>query len=77
VIGLRRDYAAVIAAVSITWSNGQVEGQVHRLKLIKRQIYRRAASFQLLRCRVLPYRQDHCFANTFSRSLIQVHQTCG
>lgn len=33
------------------WSNGQVEGQVHRLKLIKRQMYGRA-SFDLLGLRV-------------------------
>jgi transposase len=35
------------------WSNGPVEGHVHRLKLIKRQMYGRA-SFNLLRARVLP-----------------------
>jgi transposase len=52
--GLMRDHAAVIAAISSKWSNGQVEGQVHRLKLIKRQMYGRA-SFELLRARVLPY----------------------
>jgi transposase len=52
--GLVRDRAAVMAAISLKWSNGQVEGQVHRLKLIKRQMYGRA-SFALLRARVLPY----------------------
>jgi transposase len=52
--GLLRDQAAVNAAISLKWSNGQVEGQVHRLKLIKRQMYGRA-SFELLRARVLPY----------------------
>jgi transposase len=52
--GLLRDHAAVKAAISLNWSNGQVEGQVHRLKLIKRQMYGRA-SFELLRSRVLPY----------------------
>ena len=55
--GLRRDGGAVIAAASLPWSNGQVEGQVHRLKLIKRQMYGRG-SFQLLRRRVLPYRYE-------------------
>ena len=49
--GLRRDEAAITAAVSLSWSNGQVEGQVHRLKLIKRQMYGRAG-FQLLRRRL-------------------------
>jgi transposase len=49
---LRRDYTAVRAALTLPWSQGQVEGQVHRLKLIKRQAYGRA-SFELLRLRVL------------------------
>ena len=52
--GLRRDQAAVNAAFSLPWSNGQVEGQVHRLKLIKRQAYGRAG-FALLHRRVLPF----------------------
>jgi transposase len=52
--GLLRDAAAVTAAVILPWSNGQVEGQIHRLKLVKRQMYGRA-KFDLLRCRVLPY----------------------
>ena len=52
--GLLRDGAAVIAAVTLPWSNGQVEGQIHRLKLVKRQMYGRA-KFALLRRRVLPY----------------------
>jgi transposase len=50
--GLKQDYDAVRAAVSLEWSNGQVEGQVNRLKMIKRQMYGRA-SFELLRKRVL------------------------
>ena len=45
---------AVLAALSLPWSNGQVEGQVNRLKLIKRQMYGRA-KFDLLRLRVLAY----------------------
>ena len=44
---LRRDESAVLAALKMPWSNGQVEGQVHRLKLIKRQAYGRAC-FDLL-----------------------------
>lgn len=52
--GLERDRAAVLAAIELPWSNGQVEGQVHRLKLIKRQMYGRAG-FRLLRSRVLPF----------------------
>jgi transposase len=49
---LRRDHDAVAAALQLPWSNGMVEGQIHRLKLIKRQMYGRA-SFDLLRLRVL------------------------
>jgi transposase len=50
--GVRRDFDAVLAAACFRWSNGQVEGQVHRLKLVKRSMYGRA-SFDLLRRRVL------------------------
>jgi transposase len=50
--GLRRDYAAVRAALSLPESNGQVEGQINRLKFIKRSMYGRA-NFDLLRQRVL------------------------
>jgi transposase len=50
--GIRRDEAAVQAAVTETWSNGPVEGHVNRLKMIKRQMYGRAG-FALLRARVL------------------------
>jgi putative DNA methylase len=50
--GLRRDRDAVLAAVCFRWSNGPVEGQVNRLKLVKRTMYGRA-SFALLRRRVL------------------------
>ena len=37
--GLKQDYAAVKAALRLEWSNGQVEGHINRLKLIKRQMY--------------------------------------
>jgi transposase len=49
---LRKDYEAVRAALSYEWSNGQVEGQIQRLKLVKRQMYGRA-NFDLLKQRVL------------------------
>ena len=52
VSGLIRDRGGVEAALHLPWSNGLVEGQVHRLKLIKRQMYGRA-SFDLLKLRVL------------------------
>lgn len=50
--GIERDKAAVVAALSLEWSNGQVEGQVNRLKMLKRQMYGRA-KFDLLRKRIL------------------------
>ena len=50
--GIKRDYAAVKMALSVAWSQGQVEGQITRLKLLKRQMYGRAR-FELLRTRVL------------------------
>lgn len=50
--GLRREVAAVEAAVTSEWSSGQVEGQITRLKLVKRSMYGRAG-FPLLRQRYL------------------------
>lgn len=50
--GIERDKAAVVAALRMEWSNGQVEGQVNRLKMLKRQMYGRA-KFDLLRKRIL------------------------
>ena len=50
--GLRQDEAAVRAALRLPWSNGQTEGQITRLKLIKRQMFGRA-KHDLLRARVL------------------------
>jgi transposase len=50
--GIKQDLIAVTNALTLPWSNGQTEGQVNRLKLIKRQMYGRA-NFDLLRKRVL------------------------
>lgn len=52
VAGVYQDKAAVQAGLTQPWSQGQTEGQITRLKLIKRQGYGRA-SFDLLRHRVL------------------------
>ena len=49
---LREDLPAVRAAFSSPWSNGQVEGQINRLKYLKRQMYGRA-KLDRLRIRVL------------------------
>ena len=51
-VGMARDYAAVEAALRLPYSSGPVEGNINRLKLIKRSGYGRA-SFDLLRLRVL------------------------
>jgi transposase len=50
--GLQDDLTAVTAGLTLPWSNGPVEGQVTRLKLLKRQGYGRAG-FALLRQRLL------------------------
>lgn len=52
VVGLRRDYDAVLAALELPWSQGQVEGQINRVKAIRRQMYGRG-KLDLLRQRVL------------------------
>ncbi|MDQ5853157.1 MAG: ISL3 family transposase, partial [Chloroflexota bacterium] len=49
---LRRDYAAVRAGMSLSWSSGPVEGHINRLKMIKRSMFGRA-KLDLLRQRVL------------------------
>jgi transposase len=49
--GLREDLTAVTTGLTLDWSNGPVEGQITRLKLLKRQGYGRAG-FPLLRQRI-------------------------
>jgi transposase len=50
--GLRKDWAAVTAGLTVPYSSGAVEGHVNRIKMIKRQMYGRANP-DLLRKRVL------------------------
>jgi len=50
--GLRADESAVAAALVEPWSNGQTEGQITKLKLVKRQMYGRA-KLDLLRARLI------------------------
>ena len=50
---LQDDDGAVRAAVTLGWSNGQTEGQIDRLKTLKRQMYGRAG-LDLLERRFLP-----------------------
>src|SRR5438045_2691679 len=51
--GLRRDWEAVEAGLTREWSSGPVEGQVNRLKMLKRQMFGRAG-LALLRARIVP-----------------------
>jgi transposase len=50
--GVRQDLAAVRAAIISPWSNGQTEGQITKLKLVKRQMYGRA-KLDLLEARLI------------------------
>jgi transposase len=56
--GLRKEYQAVKAGLTLSWSNGPTEAQVQRLKLLKRQMYGQAG-FALLRQRVLHREEKH------------------
>lgn len=50
--GLARDHLAVRAAIATAWSNAQAEGQITKLKLVKRQMYGRG-KLDLLQARVI------------------------
>ena len=50
--GIARDKSAVHAAITQPWSNGQVEAQITKLKLVKRQMYGRA-KLDLLQARLV------------------------
>jgi transposase len=50
--GITKDKAAVRAAMTEPWSNGQTEGHVNRLKVLKRQMYGRA-KIDLLEARLI------------------------
>lgn len=49
---LNRNRGAVLAAMSVKWSNGATEGHLNRFKTIKMQMYGRTG-FEMLRKRVL------------------------
>ncbi|HYU76685.1 MAG TPA: transposase, partial [Ktedonobacteraceae bacterium] len=51
-LGLQKDYEAVKTSLLLPYSNGPVEGQVNRLKFVKRSMFGRG-SFELLRSRFL------------------------
>lgn len=50
--GIIKDRDAVQAAITSAWSNGQTEGQICKLKLVKRQMYGRG-KIDLLQARVI------------------------
>ena len=50
--GVLKDEAAVSAAITSPWSNGQTEGQITKLKLVKRQMYGRG-KLDLLQARLM------------------------
>jgi transposase len=50
--GLRRHFDAINAALGLPWTTSPVEGQISRLKMLKRTMYGRVG-FELLRARVL------------------------
>ncbi len=50
--GLKREYSAMKGSLQFSYSNGPVEGQINKLKYIKRSMYGRG-SFELLRQRFL------------------------
>ncbi len=50
--GVAKDEAAVQAAITLPWSNGQAEGQINRLKLVRRQMYGRG-KIDLLQARLI------------------------
>ena len=50
--GITKDKAAINAAITTSWSNGQTEGQITKLKLVKRQMYGRA-KLDLLQARLI------------------------
>jgi transposase len=49
---LRKDYDAVVAGLTLPYSNGPTEGVITKVKLLKRQTYGKA-SFSLRRKRIL------------------------
>ena len=51
-VKLRQDMAAVLAGLTLPWSQGQVEGQILKLKLLRRQMYGRG-NVDLVRKRAL------------------------
>jgi transposase len=70
--GVRDDYDAIKAGVTLPWSNGPVEGQITRVKLLKRQMFGRASLALLERRFVLaPGREPGQVQRPVERSEVQ------
>ncbi len=72
--GIIKDKAAVGAAISSSWSNGQTEGQIAKLKLVKRQMYGRG-KLDLLQARLLGAAVQNCVRANFGRRLTSITPT--
>jgi Transposase len=72
---LRQDLAAVRNAITETWSNGQTEGQINRLKTLKRAMYG-SAGVELLRARMLPIRPTELRAEGSSSICVVPASSC-
>ena len=70
--GLRDDYAAVKAGVTLPWSNGPVEGHINRLKMLKRQMFGRA-HLDLLSRRFVGAPRDRPAQTACPRAPAQTH----
>jgi hypothetical protein len=75
-VKLLQDTEAVVAAMVLPYSQGQTEGRINKLKLVKRSIYGRG-KFDLLRQRVLYASAASVLILLLSASLNSVHQILG
>ena len=60
--GIRKDIVAVKNGIAMQYNNGLAEGNVNKLKVIKRIMYGRN-SFELLKAKVLLHEQFRCEIN--------------
>jgi transposase len=72
--GLREDYEAVKAGVTVPWSTSPVEGHINRLKMLKRQMFGRAR-LDLLSCRFLRAPREDQAQGAGAQVPTQVHAT--
>jgi transposase len=70
--GVAKDEAAVRAAITSPWSNGQTEGQITRFKLVRRQTGR--GKIDLLQVRLIGVEQTELHQNCVRAP---IHRLCG